>query len=34
MKNTLDSLRGVLAGWGKLDRKATVHAESDGGLRS
>jgi cellulose synthase/poly-beta-1,6-N-acetylglucosamine synthase-like glycosyltransferase/peptidoglycan/xylan/chitin deacetylase (PgdA/CDA1 family) len=25
MKSTLDSLRGVLVGWGKLERKATVH---------
>jgi cellulose synthase/poly-beta-1,6-N-acetylglucosamine synthase-like glycosyltransferase/peptidoglycan/xylan/chitin deacetylase (PgdA/CDA1 family)/spore germination protein YaaH len=33
MKSTLDSLRGVLVGWGKLERKATVHTEADGGLR-
>lgn len=31
IKSTLNSLRGVLVGWGKLERKATVHlADSEG----
>jgi len=28
IKSTLTSLRGVLVGWGKIDRKATVQAVS------
>jgi len=28
IKSTLTSLKGVLVGWGKLERKATVHAEA------
>ena len=31
IKSTLASVRGALVGWGKLDRKATVHAPPDQG---
>jgi len=32
IKSTLASLRGVLVGWGKLERKATMHAQGTTGI--